>query len=288
MMAQKKDIQEIYNLGNDFYFLWLDLKRIYSCAVWYDDTNSLEEAQVNKLERISEFAHISPGMRVLDVGCGWGGALKYYIEKKNIASGTGLTLSENQIEEMKSLGLSKLEPILMDWKDYSPEVKFEAIISMGAFEHFASLNDRRDGKIVKIYQYFFRRCHAWSLPGSYLALQTIIGGVMPLDLNDIKNIRFNLQTTLPNSVVPYLEEIVVALREYYDIEKLVTIGYDYCKTAQEWLKRLTANKTLIIDKFGERLYGRYERYLSSVIRTFKMRYVSLAQMSLRRVDIDLD
>lgn len=287
-MAKKKDIQEIYNIGNEFYFLWLDIRKIYSCAVWYGDTESLEEAQVNKLERIADFAHISPGKRVLDIGCGWGGALKYYLETKNIAYGAGLTLSEYQIEEMKKLNMPGLDPVLVDWNDYSPDQKFDAIISMGAFEHFANIDDRRDGKIVNIYRNFFRRCHEWSSPGAHLALQTIIGGVMPLDLEDIRNIRFNLEVTLPNSIVPYLEEIVVALREYYDIEKLVTIGNDYCKTASEWLNRLQANKSLIINKFEEKLYSNYERYLTSVIRTFKMRYLSLAQMSLKRVELDLD
>jgi len=287
-MAKKKDIQEIYNIGNDFYFLWLDKRKIYSCAVWYEDTESLEEAQVNKLERIADFAHISPGKRVLDVGCGWGGSLKYYLETKNITYGAGLTLSEYQFEEMQSLNEPGLDPILVDWNDYSPDQKFDAIITMGAFEHFANIDDRRTGKIVSIYRNFFRRCHQWSTPGSHLALQTIIGGVTPLDLEDIRNIRFNLEVILPNSIVPYLEEIVVALREYYDIEKLVTIGNDYSKTASEWLKRLKANKSPIINRFDEELFSNYERYLTSVMRTFKMRYLSLAQMSLKRVDLDLD
>ena len=132
-MAKKRDIQEIYNIGNDFYFLWLDKRKIYSCAVWNENTKSLEEAQVNKLERIADFAHISPGQRVLDVGSGWGGALQYYLETKNIAYGVGLTLSEYQFEEMKNLNIPGLEPMLIDWNEYSPDQKFDAIISMGAF-----------------------------------------------------------------------------------------------------------------------------------------------------------
>ena len=108
-----------------------------------------------------------------------------------------------------------------------------------------------------------------------------------MDLEDIENIRFNLEVILPNSIVPYLEEIVVALRDYYDIEKLVTVGTDYHKTAGEWLKRLEANRPLIINRFTEKLYSNYERYLTSVMKTFRMRYLSLVQMSLKRVDLDL-
>ena len=81
--------------------------------------------------------------RILDVGCGWGGALKYYLETRNIAHATGITPSEAQAQEIMDLNIPNLDVDLCEWQDFIPKIKYHAIISMGAFEHFAHIDDRR-------------------------------------------------------------------------------------------------------------------------------------------------
>jgi cyclopropane-fatty-acyl-phospholipid synthase len=128
-----------YDLGNDLFQNMLDKRMNYSCAYW-KDTNSLDEAQENKLELICHKIYLKPGMRVLDIGCGWGGFIKYAAEKYN-AEVVGITVSKEQVE----LGMKLCEglPVEIRLTDYrNLNEKFDRIVSVGMFEHVGRKNYR--------------------------------------------------------------------------------------------------------------------------------------------------
>ena len=138
-MATQADIEHHYDTDNDFFALFLDKKfRAYSCGVWEKAIN-LEQAQEAKLDRLCKYANIQSDQHVLDIGCGWGGLMNYLIEKYTNTQVHGLTLSTEQFEYVKSQSKSGISLDLQSWQNFKiPERKFDAIISIGAFEHFAT------------------------------------------------------------------------------------------------------------------------------------------------------
>ena len=137
---QKKEVQSHYDIGNDFYKLWLDETMSYSCGYFRSEDDSLRQAQVNKTEHILEKLYLKKGMTLLDIGCGWGFLLKMAAEKYGV-KGTGITLSEEQYRqfsrEIEEKGLSdRLEVKLMDYRDLENSgMQFDRIVSVGMIEH---------------------------------------------------------------------------------------------------------------------------------------------------------
>ena len=156
-MASKADIEHHYDVDNEFFALFLDKKyRAYSCGVWKKATD-LEQAQEDKFKRLCHYANVTQGDHVIDIGCGWGGLMHYIEDNYPNAQAHGLTLSTQQYEYVKNNRNQNLSVDLCSWQDYSiPERKFDSIISIGAFEHFASFKDQAASRQRDIYQTFFR------------------------------------------------------------------------------------------------------------------------------------
>ena len=144
--ASQDAIAHHYDVGNDFFALWLDRSRTYSCA-WYDDDQpTLEEAQDRKHDRLIEQAHAAGARRVLDVGCGWGALLRRLVDHHGVGAATGLTLSVEQARSIAEHADDRIDVRVENWADHSPSEPYDAIISIGAFEHFAGYNMPRSGK----------------------------------------------------------------------------------------------------------------------------------------------
>lgn len=137
---QKKEVQSHYDIGNDFYQLWLDDTLSYSCAYFKKESDSLYTAQVQKAERILQKLYLKKGMSVLDIGCGWGYLLIKAAKEYGI-NGVGITLSEEQLKEFQKRIVEEhledqLTVKLMDYRDIPQyEKKFDRVISVGMVEH---------------------------------------------------------------------------------------------------------------------------------------------------------
>jgi cyclopropane-fatty-acyl-phospholipid synthase len=164
--ASMEAIQHHYDLSNEFYALWLDRNMLYSCALW-EDGDDLDAAQERKMDYMIEQARAPGAAHVLDIGCGWGGVLRRLVSKHGVARATGLTLSAAQAEWTRDHPVPGVEAHVHDWKDFEPEQPFDAIISIGAFEHFARLENTEAEKIAA-YRRFFQTCRQWLKPGGYL------------------------------------------------------------------------------------------------------------------------
>lgn len=281
-MATAEDIQYHYDVSNEFYGSFLDAAhRMYSCAVW-DGADSLEEAQRNKLNRIVDFAKIKKDDEVLDIGCGWGGMMQHLVREKNVSKVTGLTLSLEQKSYIDGLKFSNIEANFCGWQDFRPQQNFDAIVSIGAFEHFASLEDRTQGKQIDIYRNFFDLCAKWSKKDGYLALQTIVTSKYPDTLDSVRGVRFLLKEIFPGSALPSIDDIQEAICGIYEIQELRTIGEDYARTLQAWKDNIERNESSVVSKFGKTLYDHYRKYFEVAKNNFEGGYTNLVQISLKR------
>ncbi len=282
-MATKKDIQFHYDVDNNFFSLFLDKQyKMYSCGVW-ENASNLEEAQKNKLKRLSEFAHVKKGHRVLDIGCGWGGMLEYCVKNFEIDYVKGITLSQAQYDYIIQKNIPFTSIALCSWEDLKSDIKFDSIISIGAMEHFASLEDLKHGKQVEVYRKFFERCLDVSTQDSYLGLQTIITAKKPDSLQSMKDTYYLLKNVFPGSALPDIETLQEAMFKLYEPVTIKMIGLDYSRTLTEWKNRLNINEDKVMREYGKNLFNHYNHYFEAAIRSFENGYTSLLQMSLKKI-----
>ncbi len=282
-MATQQDIQAHYDLDNDFFALFLDRDyRVYSCGVWQDAT-TLEEAQKNKLARLSQFAHLADGQKVLDVGCGWGGLMRYITSQYASSQAHGLTLSSAQYAYVQSVPKANIAVELRAWQDFAvPEKKFDAIISIGAFEHFASVEDHVASRHRQVYANFFDWCRQVSTNEACVGLQTIVINRAPINIGEVRDSRYLLDKVFPGSALPAVSDIQAALVDKYEIVELRLIGQDYARTLTEWNNRLIANSEKIIAHYGAPVFEHYRTYFDAARHSFESGFVDLLQVSLRR------
>jgi cyclopropane-fatty-acyl-phospholipid synthase len=245
---------------------------------------SLEEAQLEKLRVLSEYAHVKPGMRVLDIGCGWGANVEYQALVNKVGAAHGITLSEAQCAEIRRRAIPNVNAQVCSYLDYKPEQKFDAIISICMMEHVCSPEEARAGKSVDMYRNYFRLAHEWTRPGAFFGLQTILRNFVPRDRQDLKDIGWVTYEIFPGGITPRLEEIIAAVNPYWEVIEVKTRRLHYERTTWEWRARLRDNEAKVRAQWGDKVYDDYERYLSTCIKGFEKHYQSLAQYSLRRID----
>ena len=282
-MSTKPEVAVSYDVSNEFFRLWLDERMNYTCGVFHG-TGSLEQAQMNKLAVLYDYAHMTPDKKVLDIGCGWGANLEYLTTNRGVKEAHGITLSEAQHAEIKRRGLPGVHTQCVSYLDYKPEVKFDAIMSICMIEHVVTPEEARANKQIDLYRNYFRLAHEWSRPGAYFALQTILRNRVPRDRKDVQDVGWVTYKIFPGDITPRLEDIVQAVNPYWEIMEIKTRRLDYAKTCDHWRARLRKNEALIRQKWGNEVYDDYERYLSTCVRAFEMHYQSLAQYSLKRID----
>ncbi|MBI4597671.1 MAG: class I SAM-dependent methyltransferase [Candidatus Omnitrophica bacterium] len=171
--ASPRAIQRHYDVGNDFYALWLDAKTFcYSCAMW-EPGDTLEAAQLRKYEWHIAQARAHEASQVLDIGCGWGGLSRMLVDEHGVGHVVSLTLSKAQADYIRALNHPKIDARLEGWADHQPTGSYDAILAVGVLEHAARLGLSSHQKI-NAYRTFFQRCHRMLKPGRWMSGQTII------------------------------------------------------------------------------------------------------------------
>jgi cyclopropane-fatty-acyl-phospholipid synthase len=282
-LSTQAQIQQSYDVSNAFYQLFLDERMIYSCALFTGE-ESLERAQLNKLAWIADAAGVEPGARVLDIGCGWGGNLAFLVAERQAREAVGITLSPAQYEAAAAVGVPGASARLVSYRDFVPEEPFDAIVSIGMFEHIATPEEARSGRHVELYRDYFRRAWDWSKPGAGFGLQTVIGLRIPRDrraLRDMGDVTYGI---FPGAISPRLEAVIASVNPYWEVVEVQTRRRHYARTIEHWHARLRGNEAAIRAGWGDERFAEYDRYLSATAQAFRDGYVSLAQLALRRVD----
>jgi cyclopropane-fatty-acyl-phospholipid synthase len=281
--ASVADIQHHYDRSNDFFGLWLDPSRTYSCALWEGASDTLEAAQLRKLDYLARAARVRGARRVLDVGCGWGSLLRRLVEEHGVERAVGLTLSRAQADWVAARRDPRYEVQIESWAEHEPGASYDAVISIGAFEHFADYGVTREQR-VEAYRAFFERCRRWFAQGGRLALQTITkGSNVRLDRETLDDARFVSEHIFPGSELPWLSEILEASERRFELEALRNDSEHYRRTTQVWRERLLARRDRAVELVGEDTVAEYERYLFASARSFANRHLGLARMVFERV-----
>jgi cyclopropane-fatty-acyl-phospholipid synthase len=255
-MADRKDLEFTYSLTDRIFRLSLGEMADFSGAKYDGDfTLTLEEAQRRKHEYVAEQIGIGPGRRVLDLGCGWGPLLNFIRARGGI--GVGVTLSSAQAAACRRHGL---DVHLHDARKVSRDSfgPFDAVASLGAFEHFCSVEEHRAGRQEEIYEGLFARIADVLPDGGRLYLQTMVFGpkVVPLDRIDLKAPRGSdawylalLGRQFPGSFLPYGEEqIIRCASPHFRLLSSISGRLDYIETIRQWRSRFAApsmTKTLL-------------------------------------------
>lgn len=285
--ATAEAIQHHYDVSDDFYALWLDTSLTYTCALYQepaDPAETLECAQRRKLDHLVEQARAGGARRVLDIGCGWGSLLRRLAEVYEVPAAVGLTLSATQAARVREQALPGVEVRLEPWQEHRPEGDgYDAIISIGAFEHFAAPGLSRAERVAA-YREFFERCAGWLPPGGRLALQTNVkGNNVVMDRATVRDQLFIMDMIFPESEIPALSEVIHGAERQFDVVSLRNDAPHYSRTLREWHRRLTARRTEAIALVGEETTAHYERYLRSAADHFERRHLGLARITFEKV-----
>jgi cyclopropane-fatty-acyl-phospholipid synthase len=280
MTSTQREIEVSYDVSNEFFRLWLDENMHYTSASYVTGQETLEQAQTNKARILAEYAEVSPDSLVLDIGCGWGAMLEY-LSLQGVKRAHGITLSTAQQQEIEQRKLPGVSTLVCDYADYAPAEKYDALVSLEMIDHLCSPAQAKEGKAVEIYREYFRKCASWVKPGAHFGFQAILRDRVPRSREALADLQFTADIIFPGGLNPRLEELVAAVRPYWEIIELRTQRESYGKTTAEWLRRLQMHETTIRDRWGNTVYNDYVRYLSTCVQGFANEWSSDVQMKLR-------
>ena len=253
----KENVAHHYDISDDLYELFLDPKRQYSCGYFKNENDTLETAQINKINHIIKKLNLKPNQKVLDIGSGWG-SLAIEIAKQSKCEVTGITLSENQLKysNQKAKDLNLENQVQFKLADYRHlKEKFDRIVSVGMFEHVGR----------KFYKTFFKQVNNL-LNDNGLALIHTIGSINePRDPHP-----WITKYIFPGGYTPSMSEVINPIEKSgLIVSDLEVLRMHYAHTLRNWKERCLKNKNKIIEMFDEKFFRMWEFYLASCEMAFK-------------------
>jgi cyclopropane-fatty-acyl-phospholipid synthase len=259
--------QRHYDIGNKLYQRMLDKRLVYSCGYW-ENANTLDEAQEAKLDLVCRKLRLQPGQRVLDIGCGWGSFARYAAERYGVDV-VGITVSKEQAALARELcqGLP-IEIRLQDYRDVREQ--FDHVVSIGMAEHVGRRNHRT-------YMQIAARC----LKDDGLFLLHTIG----VNFSKRGPDPFIDKYIFPNCLVPSLQQLSTAMEHIFVVEDLHNFGTHYDPTLMAWFRNFDQHWDELQGEYGERFYRLWKYYLLSSAGSFRSRNNQLWQFVLSKKGI---
>ncbi|MCL0063034.1 class I SAM-dependent methyltransferase [Peptococcaceae bacterium] len=265
---RKENIQHHYDLGDDFFALWLDESMTYSCAYFKSADDSLFDAQMQKVDHTIKKLELKPGNYLLDIGCGWGWLVIRAAQLFDIRA-LGITLSENQYrmanKRKAELGLSdRVEVKLLDYMDLNKdEYQFDRIVSVGMFEHVGKEN------IPK----YMEKVHELLKPGGVSLLHTIA------KQKEGPTNKWIQKYIFPGGYIPTLREIISSLPEYdFHLVHAESLRRHYALTLERWYENFQKHVDKIEEKFGRRFVRMWGLYLRGCAASFRVSGLNIYQL----------
>ncbi len=275
--GSRENIRAHYDLGNDFYRLFLDQQMMYSCGYFSQSSDTLEQAQVQKMDLICRKLQLEPGDRLLEIGCGWG-AFAAHAARNYGVHVTGVTISAAQFEAAKervSEGNTVPGSVKLFMEDYRElEGQYDKIVSIEMFEAVGLAH----------YDDFFRTCDRLLAPDGSMLMQTITIGDQQLK-EYRKRVDWIQTYIFPGSDLAFLGEIQKSLAKVtqMSITSLENFGLHYAKTLSLWRERFF-HKLGTVQKLGydERFQRMWDFYLAWCEGAFRERYINVAHILLAK------
>jgi cyclopropane-fatty-acyl-phospholipid synthase len=276
-----EESQSIYDISNDFFALFLGPTMGYTCGYYEREDMTLEESQNAKFDLALGKLGLQPGMTLLDIGCGWGGALERAVEKFDV-NVIGITLSKAQSdfarERLAKLDTERTIDIrLQGWEEFDEPV--DRIVSIGAFEAFK----------VERYPLFFERAYNILPEGGTMLLHTILAHTqeffrennIKLTISDLKFMKFIGEEIFPGGRLPAVENIEkLAEDSGFTLQRTHLLRPHYARTLDMWAANLEAAKDEAIAMQGQEVYDRYMKYLTGCADFFRRGITNIGQFTL--------
>ncbi len=283
MRSDSENVRAHYDLSNEFFALFVDPTRTYSCAYFPREGMTLQEAQLAKIDLTLDKLGLQPGMTLLDIGCGWGSVMKRAVERYDV-NVVGLTLSRNQhaycqqvLDGVDSPRSRKV--LLRDWAEYSDPV--DRIVIIEALEHFG----------FHRYDDFFKFAYEAMPPDGVMALHAITGlhvkqvmerGI-PLTMEMAKFIRFIVTEIFPGGRLPMIETVEEHSEKVgFKVTRIQSLQQDFGTTLDLWAEALEAHRDEAIAIQSEEVYERYMKFLTGCAKAFRMGYIDCNQFTLEK------
>ena len=280
-------IRHHYDVGNDFYKLWLDDEMVYSCAYFTSETESLESAQRAKLDLICRKLRLAPGQKMLDIGCGWGALIMHAATNYGVDA-TGITVSEAQAqlarERIENAGLSaRCRVELVDYRDFNPSARYDRISSIGMMEHVGPA--RLSG--------YFEWAYQLMEPRGVFLNHTIVRDGHRGPENAVEKIEAKLwrrdefihRYIFPDGRLMAVSEVAnAAERAGFELRDLENLREHYVLTLRQWKRRLDASKDVAVKLVGERRYRTWRLYLLAATAGFRRGNTGIVQLVLSKPD----
>ena len=268
-----KAIRYHYDVSDDFYGLWLDPRRVYSCGYFRRADDTLAMAQEQKLDHICRKLQLKPGDRFLDVGCGWGALIMWAAEHYQVQA-TGITLSRNQHDyarrRIAEAGLSdRCEVRLLDYRDVPEDEPFDRIASVGMFEHVGRKN-------LPVY---FAKLYRLLKPGGLvlnhgITLNAVDGEELGSDIGS-----FIEEYVFPGGELTHVSTVIAEMSqqglESWDVESLRP---HYARTLWSGVDNLEANRDAALKTVGEKIYRIWRIYMAGSAHAFERGWMSIYQI----------
>ncbi len=281
MTPYYEESQSIYDVSNEFFALFLGPTMGYTCSYFERDDMTLDEAQVAKFDLALGKLNLEPGMTLLDVGCGWGGAMELAVQKYDV-NVIGITLSKYQSEYARER-LAKVdtdrrvEVRLQGWEEFTEPV--DRIVSIGAFEAFKA----------ERYPLFFERAYSLLPADGRMLLHTILAHTqkffrdngIKLTISDLKFMRFIGSEIFPGGQLPAVEDIEdLAEKSGFTLERIHLLRPHYARTLDIWADNLAAHRDEAIALTSDEIYDRYMKYLTGCADFFRRGITNVGQFTL--------
>ncbi|MGA4522038.1 cyclopropane fatty acyl phospholipid synthase [Citrobacter portucalensis] len=256
--------KEHYDIGNDLFALMLDPHMQYSCGYWKDAT-TLDEAQNAKLKMICEKLQLKPGMRLLDIGCGWGGLAEYAARHYGVVV-EGVTISKEQqkMAQQRCEGLD-VNILLQDYRDLDKH--YDRIVSVGMFEHVGPKN----------YDTYFSIADRCLKPDGLFLLHTIGSNKKGMSVDPWIN-----KYIFPNGCLPSISHIAEASESRFVMEDWHNFGSDYDKTLMAWHERFNQAWPELSSRYSATFRRMFNYYLCACAGAFRARDIELWQVLFSR------